>query len=159
MLQVVHPVFRLNDAVVGASLATLRRPLLGPAICLALAAASGIGLLQVQRPDFGAVVSPLNGHVQAGDVVALNGPDHYFSIAYAGDAPTQRALVVVGDSIPWYFGTAGYPRGTEVHAIPAVAGSLYVVSDQGMRLPPVPAGFRHRFRSCHDGVCVDGFSR
>jgi hypothetical protein len=148
-----------GEAVVGASLAALRRPIVGPAICLALAVASGIGLLQVQRPDFAAVVSPLNGHVQSGDVVALNGPDHYFSIAYAGDAATQRALVVVGDNIPWYFGTAGYPRGTEVRAIPAVAGRVYVVGDQGMKPPRVPAGFRHRFRSCHDGVCVDGFSR
>jgi len=70
-----------------------------------------------------------------------------------------KALVVVGDNIPWYFGTAGYPPGTQVHAIPAVSGRVYVVSDQGMRLPPVPGGFQHRSRSCHDGICVDGFSR
>jgi len=148
-----------GEAVVGSSLAALRRPLVGPAVCLLLAVASGVGLLQVQRPDFEAVVAPLNGHVQPGDVVALNGPDHYFSIAYAGDAAAQKTLVVVGDNIPWYFGTAGYPPGTQVHAIPAVAGRVYVVSDQGMGLPPVPGGFQHRSRSCHDGICVDRFSR
>jgi mannosyltransferase len=148
-----------GEAVVGASLASLRVPLVGPALVLALAVASGFGLLQVQRPDFDAVVAPLNGQVQPGDVVALNGPDHYFSIAYAGDAATQRALVVVGDNIPWYFGTAGYPPGTVVHAIPAVSGRVYVVSDEAMRLPGVPAGFLHRSRSCHDRICVDGFSR
>jgi hypothetical protein len=91
--------------------------------------------------------------------VALNGPDHYFSIAYAGDAATQKALLVVGDNIPWYFGTAGYPPGTQVRSIPAVSGRVYVVGDAGMKLPPVPAGFVHQSRSCHDGVCVDGFGR
>jgi mannosyltransferase len=148
-----------GEAVVGASLAALRRPIVGPAVCLGLAVASGIGLLQVQRPDFDAVVAPLNGQVQAGDVVALNGPDHYFSIAYAGDVATQKALVVVADDIPWYFGTAGYPPGTQVHAIPAVPGRIYVVSDQSVPVPPVPAAFHHRLRSCHDRICVDGFSR
>jgi 4-amino-4-deoxy-L-arabinose transferase-like glycosyltransferase len=148
-----------GEAVVGASLAALGRPMIGPLVCVALAAASVFGLLQVQRPDFAAVVTPLNGRVQGGDVVALNGPDHYFSIAYAGDAATQKALLVVGDNIPWYFGTAGYPPGTQVHSIPAVSGRVYVVGDAGMKLPPVPAGFVHQSRSCHDGVCVDGFGR
>jgi hypothetical protein len=124
-----------------------------------LALASGFTLLQVHRPDFDAVVAPLNGRVHPGDVVALNGPDHYFSIAYAGDAATQRALVVVGDHIPWYFGTAGYPPGTQVHAILPAAGRIYVISDEGVGLPAVPGGFQHRSRSCHDGICVDGFSR
>jgi hypothetical protein len=124
-----------------------------------LALASGFTLLQVHRPDFDAVVAPLNGRVQPGDVVALNGPDHYYSIAYAGDAATQKELVVVGDNIPWYFGTAGYPPGTQVHSIPAAAGRIYVISDEGVGLPSVPGGFQHRSRSCHDGICLDGFSR
>lgn len=148
-----------GEAVVGASLVVVGWRWGTVAVCVALAAASVVSLVQIQRPDFNVVAAPLVGHVRDGDVVALAGPDHYFSIAYAGDAPTVRALRVVADSVPWYFGTAGYPRGTEVRAVPVASGRIYVVSDEGSHLPSVPQGF-HRFeQTCNDGICVDGYSR
>jgi 4-amino-4-deoxy-L-arabinose transferase-like glycosyltransferase len=148
-----------GEAVVGASLVALRWRLAPVAICLALAAASLVSLLQIQRPDFNAVASPLNGHVGDGDVVALNGPDHYFSVAYAGDAATNRALRVVSENVPWYFGTAGYPPGTEIGAVPDVRGRIYVVGDATQNQPTLPPGFHHVQRACHDAVCVDTYSR
>jgi len=148
-----------GEAVVGASLVVLRWRVVPVAICLALAGASLISLLQIHRPDFNAVVSPLNGRVHDGDIVALNGPDHYFSLAYAGDAATNRALRVVADSVPWYFGTAGYPPGTEVRSIPDTPGRLYIVGDATQRPPALPAGFRQVQRACHDAICVDSYSR
>jgi 4-amino-4-deoxy-L-arabinose transferase-like glycosyltransferase len=148
-----------GEAVVGAALVVLRWRLASVAICLGLVLASAISLLQIQRPDFNAVVSPLNGRVHDGDVVALDGPDHYFSLAYAGDAATNRALRVVADSVPWYFGTAGYPPETQVRSVPPASGCIYVVADAAQRPPAVPVGFRHVQRVCHDGICVDTFSR
>lgn len=147
-----------GEAVVGASLIVLRWRLLPVAICLALAAASLVSLLQIQRPDFNTVASPLKGRVRDGDIVALNGPDHYFSLAYAGDAATIRALRVVADNVPWYFGTAGYPPGTEVRSVPDTPGRIFVVGDAAQSPPTLPPGFRHVQQACHDAICVDTYS-
>ncbi len=148
-----------GEAVVGAGLAMITWRWAAPALCVGLAMASAWSLSQIQRPDFEAVAAPLKGDVQPSDVVALNGADHYFSIAYAVDSVTARRMVVVADDIPWYFGTAGYPPGTQVHAIPNVPGRIYLVTDQGRRLPSIPPGFNLQRDSCQDGVCVDLYSR
>ena len=148
-----------GEAVVGASLAAIRWRWVAVAVCVALAAASVFSLFQIQRPDFAAVMAPLSGRVQAGDVVAVNGPDHYFSVAYAADAATYRALRVVANNVPWYFGTAGYPPGTQVSAVPDTTGRVYVIGDAGQGLPAMPAGFGRVQQSCHDAVCVDTYSR
>ncbi|MHB8509761.1 MAG: glycosyltransferase family 39 protein [Candidatus Dormibacteria bacterium] len=148
-----------GEALVGASLTMLRPRLLAPLACAALAVVAIGGLLQVHRPSFEAVVAPLDGRVRPGDVVALDGPDHYFSIAYAADARTVAALRVVADSVPWYFGTAGYPPGTEVKQAPETTGTIYVVNDAGAKPLPLPSGFALRRRQCTDGICVSSYSR
>ena len=73
------------------------------------------------------------------NIVAVNGPDHYYSVAYAADPATDRVLKVVGDEIPWYFGTAGYATGTVIHSIPEVPGSIYVIGDAGQPRPVILA--------------------
>jgi hypothetical protein len=105
------------------------------------------------------VVAPLNGQVRAGDVVALDGPEHYFSIAYVGNPATVQALRVVADQVPWYFGTAGYPPGTQVSSVPDTGGRIFVIRAQGARPLPLPPGFRLTRTSCSDAICVDGYSR
>ena len=102
-------------------------------------------------------MAPLDGRVQAGDIVALNGPDHYYSVAYAADAATDRALRIVSDNVPWYFGTAGYAPGTVIHSIPNVPGWVYLIGDAGKSPPAIPAGFHRVQRTCHDGICVDAY--
>jgi 4-amino-4-deoxy-L-arabinose transferase-like glycosyltransferase len=148
-----------GEVVVGASLAVIRWRGAAIAVCLALAAAAGISLTQIQRPQFAAVMAPLDGKVQAGDIVVVNGPDHYYSVAYAADAATNRALRVVADDVPWYFGTAGYAPGTVIHSIPDVPGRVYLIGDAGQRPPALPPGFHRVQRNCHDGICVDSFGR
>jgi 4-amino-4-deoxy-L-arabinose transferase-like glycosyltransferase len=147
-----------GEVVVGASLAVIRWRWAVPA-CLLLGAASVVSLAQIQRPDFSAVMAPLDGRVQAGDLVAVNGPDHYYSVAYAADPATSRALRVVGSDIPWYFGTAGYGPGTVIASIPDVPGRVFVIGAAGQRPPALPAGFHQFQQSCHDGICVGSYSR
>ncbi len=148
-----------GEAVVGASLAVISWRWVAPAVCVGLVIASALSLSQIQRPDFEAVAAPLKAEVRPGDLVALNGADHYFSIAYAVDDATAGQMVIVADDIPWYFGTAGYPPGTQVHAIPNVPGRIYLVTDEGRRLPAIPSGFKLASSSCQGGVCVDAYAR
>jgi uncharacterized membrane protein len=148
-----------GEVVVGASLAAIRWRWVAIAICLVMAVVAVATLLQVQRPEFAGVMAPLNGRVMAGDIVAVNGPDHYYSVAYAADPATDRVLKVVGDEIPWYFGTAGYATGTVIHSIPEVPGSIYVIGDAGQPRPVIPSAFHRVQQSCHDGICVDSYSR
>jgi 4-amino-4-deoxy-L-arabinose transferase-like glycosyltransferase len=148
-----------GEVVVGASLAVIRWRWVPIAVCLVLAAASGLSLSQVQKPEFASVLAPLDGQVREGDIVAVNGADHYYSVAYAADAATLSALRIVGDDIPWYFGTAGYAPGTVIHSIPDVPGRVFVVGDAGQLPPPLPPSFHRVQQSCHDGICVDLYSR
>ena len=148
-----------GEVVVGASLALIRWRWVPIAACLALVAASGVSLSQIQRPEFASVMAPLDGQVRVGDIVAVNGADHYYSVAYAADAATARALRIVGDDIPWYFGTAGYAPGTVIHSIPDVPGRVYVIGDAGQLPPPLPSSFHRVQQGCHDGICVDSYSR
>lgn len=144
-------------AAVGAALGTWRRPAPAVAAVGVLAAAAVATLLAIHNPDFDAVMAPVAGRLGPGDIVAVNGPAHYFSVAYAVGATEAPRLHVVARDIPWYFGVAGYPPGAQVDTVPRPAGRLYMVSDADQAAPDLPPGMRRVDRACQDGICLETY--
>lgn len=145
--------------LLGAAFAVLGRAWVGIAACATLGAVGILGVLFIQRADFQQLVGPLRGHVAASDIVALDGPEFYYPMAYFGDAEVVAALRVIGETPPWFEGTAGFPAGTVVPKIPAPERGLYVLEDPRARALLIPAGFREVDHRCRDGLCVDHYTR
>ena len=146
-------------AVLGAGLAVFRWRWLGVVAIGVLAVAALGTLLQIHNPDFDALMAPVAGHTTGRDLVVVNGPTHYFSVAYALGPKAYPDIKVVADDIPWYFGVAGYAPGTHVARVPDTAGRIYLVTDPGQSDPALPAGFLRVDHSCQDTVCLDTYSR
>jgi len=142
--------------IAGAALAwTGRRWLVAAAVTL-LFAVSAVQMTTLPTPDIPAVVGPLAGRVDpTRDVVAVNGPYHYFQVLYYGDRDVIAATRAVADRVPWYFGLAGFRPGDIRPGVPDPPGVLYLVTDPGQGLPRMPQDLHFRSRQCAYLTCVE----
>jgi hypothetical protein len=145
--------------VLGASLTWFRQRWVGAAAVGALAAVALTMLLQVRNPDYQAMLAPAAGHLQPDDLVVLNGPGHYFSVAYELGPGSYGQIRVVADNIPWFFGVAGYAPGTQVQRVPDTSGRIFLVTDTSQADPPLPAGFHRVAHGCQEYACLDTYTR
>ena len=146
-------------AATGAALAALRRGWIGAAIGPPAILITVLLLFQVPSPDFATVLAPVQGRLAPQDVIVLGEPDEYFPIAYSVDPETLRAVRVVAVDVPWFYGTAAYPPGTQVRAVPDTGGRVYAIVRTGSPGPPMAAGLRLVESHCSDGVCLRAYSR
>jgi Dolichyl-phosphate-mannose-protein mannosyltransferase len=140
-------------AVVGLGVARFGRfavlPLLG------MAAFSTALIALPTRADVAAAVHhSLSGRVAAEDLV-LASPDTYLLVlAGAGPDVVSRTHVDT-TSLPWYFGTAAYPRDAFFAGVPAGTGRIDVVTLGYEAQPSVLGGAVRRLgQQCGDMVCV-----
>ena len=145
--------------VLGAGLAAFRWRWVGVAAIGVLAVAALASLLETHNPDFEALSAPIVSHRGPGDLVVVNGPNHYFSMAYALGPAAYPSIKVVAGDIPWYFGVAGYAPDTHVRQVPDTGSRIYLVTDAGEPDPALPAGFRRVDHSCQGTACLDTYSR
>ncbi len=143
--------------LLGASLAVLplRRVAWGAAAVTA--AASTVTLLVITNPNTPAAVASLETRAGPHDVIAAY-PSEYLLVLYYGDASIDERTRSIASSIPWFWGTAVYPPGATLTAMPAASGSagpaVWYVSQPGDPSPPDASAYTARSRDCWSGVCV-----
>jgi 4-amino-4-deoxy-L-arabinose transferase-like glycosyltransferase len=140
-------------ALLGAGVATMpwRRVAVGAgAVTAAVAAAT---VLSITNPETPMALAAVDGQVSRGDLVAAY-PSEYLLVLYYGDgaiAGNTRSLAV---NVPWFWGTAVYPPGAVLHALPRPGSSaVWYVYEPGDPMPDT-AGYHIESTRCWTGVCV-----
>jgi len=129
-------------------------------IALAVTAVSAIVLsFALTEPDTPGLARRLNGHVGRHDLVA-SAPAAYLLLVHYGAATTRAHTRIVAADVPWYWGTAAFPRGAVLHAYPsdvlARGGTIDLVDVPGQPraiVPPPPyrmVGEPH----CFSTICL-----
>jgi len=144
-------------ALVGAGLAAMPRRFAG--VLLASVAVPALALsVATTHVDASALVPELDANVGQNDV-ALAGWSDYLILLDELDPPAVARLhVLSADDPPWYVGTAAYPPGAVVHAVPAdvVAnrGRIFWIAEPNVAPPALPAGYHSLEYRCAALVCL-----
>jgi 4-amino-4-deoxy-L-arabinose transferase-like glycosyltransferase len=148
--------------LVGAGLALVRIRILVGACLVAVAAPSVALSVVVTHPNIPAAVALLDPRVRPHDLVEAT-PAEYLLLAYYGDRALLGRTHVVSADVAWFWGTAAFPPGTIVAAVPADvpanAGVIYLVRElyePGAVLPP---GYRAVSDRCWTEICVTTYAR
>ena len=104
------------------------------------------------------MVAQLDAQVGPHDLAAAAW-DHYLILLDETNPAVRARLHVLSKSnLPWYLGTAAYPDGAVIGAIPddvtANGGRIFWVADPGVAAPVLPAGYRQQQVSCAIEVCL-----
>ena len=116
----------------------------------------------ITHPQTEALLPSIESRLEGADLVAAD-PDHYLLLLSRGSpALTARLHVVASEAPAWYFGTAAYPQGAVVSAVPAdvleAAGRIFWVAGPDAASPPLPSGYRETERRCVIGACLTIFA-
>ena len=166
LVSLVHP---LEDGRYLSSAWVVLYPLLGASVAVlpvrriawgavaVTAAASMVTLLVITNPDTPAAVAALESRAGAHDVIAAY-PSEYLLVLYYGDASLDARTRAIASSIPWFWGTAVYPQGATLTAMPPASGStghvVWYVAQPGDPSPPGAGAYASAGRTCWTGVCV-----
>ena len=148
-------------AVVGAGFALVRiRALL--AVCMLAIAAAAVGLSAADdHPGTPSAVSLLESRVGPHDLVDAS-PSQYLLLEYYESAALLSRTHVVAGSVPWYWGTAAYDRGTLIASVPSDVlsngGTVYVVHRPSETGGSVAPGYAARSTRCWVDVCVTAYA-
>jgi hypothetical protein len=144
-------------ALAGAGLALMPRRAASALICAVAVAgtAMSVGVTHSGTTD---LLPGIEARVQGHDIVDAD-PDHYLMLLAEGGPNVVAHLHVLAPADPpWYFGTAAYPAGAVLHAIPtdfvAQHGRIFYVGDQGTSAPTVPADYVVRETDCVSDTCL-----
>jgi len=144
-------------ALAGLGLASLpRRPAL--ALLAAVAVPSLALSIAATRPGVLDLLPEIEARVGPHDLVDAD-PDHYLlMLAEGSPSVVARLHVLAAADPPWYFGTAAYPPGAVVGAVPrdviASGGSIFYVGDRGSSPSLLPPGYRERELRCASETCL-----
>ena len=128
------------------------------AVALAAVGSAAFALtIFVARTDIPWATAELRGRVGPGDVV-VSPVAEYLLVVYYGDAATAAQAHVVGGPVPAYWGTAAFPDGAVVSALPAGTATVHVLDYPG-RTPARPSGHRLTAATCGRGICLYTFDR
>ena len=144
-------------ALAGAGLALMPRPA-ATALISAVAVAGLTMTVGVTHSGATDLLPGIEARVRANDIVDAD-PDHYLLLlAEGGPRVVAHLHVLAPADPPWYFGTAAYPQGAVLHAIPAdfVAhhARIFYVGDPGTFAPGVPADYVVREAICVSDTCL-----
>ena len=147
------PLFALG----GVGLAAAPRRL--AAVLLVAVAAPSLALgIVITHPETSSLLPEIESRAGPHDLVAAD-PDHYLLLLAEG-SPALRADLHVLAAVdpPWYFGTAAYPPGAVIHAVPAdvtlAGGTIFYVADPGSAPPSLPPAYRRTEQLCAIAVCL-----
>ena len=144
-------------ALAGVGLMAMPRRMAG--VLVAAVAVPTLALsIATTHTETSSFIPELEARVGPSDLVAAS-PDNYLILLDEAGPPVRSRLhVAYGGNPPWYFGTAAYPPGAVIHAVPAdiVAdrGRVFWVAGPGAVLPGLPAGYRSLESRCEVLVCL-----
>ena len=142
-------------ALAGVGLAALPRR-----AAVALVAALAVPALALSvattHPETSSLIPELDARAGDHDLVAAS-TSHYLVLLDEADPRTRSRLhVLTVEDPPWFDGTAAYPPGAVIHAVPADVmenrGRIFWVADPGATPPLLPAGYHSLESRCAIGV-------
>jgi 4-amino-4-deoxy-L-arabinose transferase-like glycosyltransferase len=140
-------------SLLGAGLANIpwRRAAVGAgAVTAAVGAAT---VLAITNPETPMALTAIEGHASRGDLVVAY-PSEYLLVRYYGDRATVDSTRSLAVNVPWFWGTAVYPPGAVLHALPRPGSSdVWYVYEPGNPMPNT-GGYRIASTRCWTGVCV-----
>jgi uncharacterized membrane protein len=147
------PLFALS----GVGLAAMPRRIATLLVAAVAVPTLALGVATTHR-ETSSLVPQLDAQVGAHDLAAAEW-DHYLILLDETSPAVQARLHVLSTTdLPWYLGTAAYPAGAVIGAIPAdVAtdgGRIFWVADPGTAAPFLPAGYRSTRITCAIEVCL-----
>ncbi|TMB90721.1 MAG: hypothetical protein E6J45_08325 [Chloroflexi bacterium] len=146
--------------ILGAGLALISVRGLVALLLAVTAAASATLCVIVTHPQTPLAVAALQRQVSPGDLVAAY-PSQYLLLLYYGDPALVERTRVVARGVNWFWGTAAYPPGAIIPAVPGEVTRVYYVSQPDDPPPPahIATGYRRSAIRCWTGVCVTAYSR
>ena len=104
------------------------------------------------------LVPELDAEVGAHDLAAAPWDRYLILLDEAGPGVQTRLHVLAPGGLPWYVGTAAYPPGALIHAVPpdvvANGGRVFWVADPADAPPPLPAGYHSLESRCVILACL-----
>ncbi len=164
IVSVVRPLFEARYASVtwlpllvlagaGLSLAPRR---VGVAVLVLLFLPSLVLSVAPSRAQTAELLPDLAGRVGERDFVEAS-PRQYLLLLAEAEPSLAERVHVVGD-VPWYWGTAAYPPGAVVQAVPASVasegGRVLAIGEPEDDPPTVPAGYVQTAQVCRIRVCL-----
>ena len=149
-------------ALAGVGLSLLPRR--GASVLVGLVAAASLAIsLPITHNEVRDLIPELNAGVGPHDLVATTF-DEYLILLDESDANvTARLHLLRRDNPHWYVGTAAYPDGAVIHAVPddvvSSGGRIYWVAPPGVSSPLIPAGYTSRETRCVLLACLTVFER
>jgi 4-amino-4-deoxy-L-arabinose transferase-like glycosyltransferase len=131
-------------------------------VAVALVAALAVPTLAmsvaVTHPETSSLIPELDDRVGDHDLVDASTSQYLVLLDEAGPRTQSRLHVLTADDPPWFDGTAAYPAGAVIHAVPADVianrGRILWVADPGATPPLLPAGYHSLESRCAIGVCL-----
>jgi 4-amino-4-deoxy-L-arabinose transferase-like glycosyltransferase len=144
-------------AVAGAGLAAMPRRFAG--VLLAAVAVPALALsVATTHVDASALVPELDASIGANDVALTGWSDYLILLDELDPAAAARLHVLSAVDPPWYVGTAAYPPGAVVRAVPAEVaathGRIFWIAEPDATPPALPAGYRALESRCATQVCL-----
>jgi hypothetical protein len=110
------------------------------------------------HPETSALVPELDAGVGSHDLAAAPWDQYLILLDEAGPGVQARLHVLSQGNLPWWVGTAAYPPGALIHAVPpdviANRGRVFWVADPGVAPPALPAGYHSLESRCAILVCL-----
>ena len=147
-------------ALAGVGLAALPRRV-AAALVVALAVPTLALSAAITHPETSSLIPELDARVGDHDLVDASTSQYLVLLDEAGPRTQSRLHVLTAVDPPWFDGTAAYPAGAVIHAVPdeviANRGRIFWVADPGAAPPLLPAGYRSLESRCATGVCLTIF--
>ncbi|MFZ0128380.1 MAG: glycosyltransferase family 39 protein [Candidatus Dormiibacterota bacterium] len=142
--------------LVGAGLATLRWRTAAVGAAAATAAVAATTVLSITNPETPLAVADVSRVAAPGEIVTAY-PSEYLLVLYYANHGLGARTRVLGVNVPWFWGTAVYPPGAVLHALPQSSpgpSDAWYVYEPGDPLPPAGRGYTVSGTRCWTGVCV-----
>jgi 4-amino-4-deoxy-L-arabinose transferase-like glycosyltransferase len=144
-------------ALAGVGLAALPSRM-AAALVVALAVPTLALSVAITHPETSSLIPELDSRVSDHDLVDASTSHYLVLLDEAGPRTQSRLHVLVADDPPWFDGTAAYPPGAVIHAVPgdvtANAGRVFWVADPDATPPLLPAGYHSLESRCAIRVCL-----
>jgi 4-amino-4-deoxy-L-arabinose transferase-like glycosyltransferase len=150
--------------LLGAGLALVKARSILALLLASAAAASAALCVTVTHPETPLAAAVLDRRLASSDLVDAY-PSQFLLLLYYSDRFVATRTHVVSRHVDWFWGTAAYPPGAVLPAVPSrvtrEGAAVYYVSQPDDPAPPpsVAPGYRRSAIRCWTGVCVTTYSR
>ena len=145
-------------AVTGVGMAAVPWRAVRGALLGLLAVGAVAVVVGAQRTDVPAVAAMLDHRVPESGLVVAPIPDYLVLLYYADPGVRPAVHVVSASPVAWFWGTAVYPPGAVLRAVPPGVAPVFVVSYPGDGPPPLPAGLVARPTRCVFNLCLTEYA-